>query len=160
MNRDEAREIAGHFLVAQGAQTAGYRDAASFSYDDDAKTFLERELGLERANQILSSRVRLWRWSYRWFKPQQKEEFRASVTPTGEVAGFAHELAEDTTRPAISEADAIAAAQRFLGERMHRDLPRSSSSSNPRKPGPIASTAVSPGSIAISTSKARPIGSK
>jgi membrane protease YdiL (CAAX protease family) len=122
VNRDDAREIAGRFLAAQGAQTAGYRDAASFSYDDDAKTFLERELGLERANQILSSRVRLWRWSYRWFKAQQKEEFRAGVTPTGEVAGFAHELAEDTARPAISDADAIAAAQRFLGERMHRDF--------------------------------------
>jgi membrane protease YdiL (CAAX protease family) len=122
VNRDDAREIAGRFLVAQGAQTAGYRDAASFSYDDEAKTFLERELGLEKANQVLSSRVRLWRWSYRWFKPQQKEEFRASVTPTGEVAGFAHELAEDTARPAVSDADAIAAAQRFIGERMHRDF--------------------------------------
>ena len=53
MNRDDAREIAGRFLASQGAQTAGYRDAASFSYDDDAKTFLERELGLEKANQVL-----------------------------------------------------------------------------------------------------------
>jgi membrane protease YdiL (CAAX protease family) len=122
VNRDQAREIAGGFLAAQGARTAGYRDAASFSYDDDAKTFLERELGLEKANQILGSRVRIWRWSYRWFKPQQKEEFRASVTPAGAIAGFAHDLAEDTARPAISDADALAAAQRFLGERMHRDF--------------------------------------
>jgi membrane protease YdiL (CAAX protease family) len=122
VNRDDAREIAGRFLAAQGAQTAGYRDAASFSYDDDAKTFLERELGLEKANRILGSRVRLWRWSYRWFKPQQKEEFRASVTPGGDVAGFAHELAEDTARPVISDADALVSAQRFLGERMRRDF--------------------------------------
>jgi membrane protease YdiL (CAAX protease family) len=122
VNRDDAREIAGRFLTAQGTQTAGYRDAASFAYDDEAKTFLERELGLEKANQVLSSRVRLWRWGYRWFKPQQKEEFRVSVTPSGDVAGFAHELAEDTTRPAISDADALAAAQRFLSEQMHRDF--------------------------------------
>ena len=122
VNRDDARGIAQGFLLAQGSQMAGYRDAASFSYDDETKTFLERELGLEKANQLFGSRVRLWRWAYRWFKPQQKEEFRASVTPSGEVAGFAHELAEDTARPAISDSDAIAAAQRFLRERMHRDF--------------------------------------
>ncbi len=122
VNRDDAREIAQRFLVAQGDQTAGYRDAASFSYDDDTKTFLEREIGLEKANQLFGSRVRLWRWSYRWFKPQQKEEFRASVTPTGQVAGFAHELAEDAARPAISDSDSFAAAQRFLQERMHLDF--------------------------------------
>jgi membrane protease YdiL (CAAX protease family) len=122
VNRDEAREIAGRFLAAQSAQSAGFRNAATFTYDDEAKTFLERELGLEKANQVLSSRIRLWRWAYRWFKPQQKEEFRVSVTPTGEMAGFAHDLSEDTARPAISDADALAAAQRFLAEPMHRDL--------------------------------------
>lgn len=122
VNRDEARDIAGRFLAAQGERTAGYRDASSFTYDDDAKTFLERELGLEKANQLLGSRVRLWRWDYRWFKPQQKEEFRASITPTGEVAGYAHDLPEDAARPAITDADALAAAQRFLAQGMHRDV--------------------------------------
>ena len=29
----------------------GYRQAAQFDYDNEAKTFLERELGLEQANQ-------------------------------------------------------------------------------------------------------------
>lgn len=121
VNRDDAREIASRFLTAQGAQTPAYHDASSFAYDDDTKTFLERELGLEKANQLFGSRVRLWRWNYRWFQPQQKEEFRASVTPTGEVAGFAHDLAEDAARPAISDADALASAQRFLAQTMHRD---------------------------------------
>ncbi len=122
VNRDEGREIAGRFLAAQSAKTTGYRAASSFSYDDETKTFLERELGLEKANQLLGSRVRLWRWSYRWFQPQQKEEFRAAVTPTGDVAGFAHELAEDTARPEISDAGARASAEQFLRERMHIDL--------------------------------------
>src|SRR5580700_1796530 len=102
VNRDEAREIAHQFLSSQGDNTSGYSDAASFAYDDTAKTFLEREAGLEKANQILSTRVRLWRWAYRWFKPLQKEEFRASVTPSGDVAGFTHEIGEDAPRPAVS----------------------------------------------------------
>jgi membrane protease YdiL (CAAX protease family) len=121
VNRDEAREIARQFLGSQGDNTAGYRDAASFAYDDEAKTFLEREAGLERASQILSTRVRLWRWAYRWYRPQQKEEFRASVTPGGEVAGFTHEIAEDAARPAISDDHARSLAEAFLATRMHRD---------------------------------------
>jgi membrane protease YdiL (CAAX protease family) len=121
VNRDEAREIARQFLGSQGDNTSGYRDAASFAYDDDAKTFLEREAGLERASQILSTRVRLWRWAYRWYRPLQKEEFRASVTPGGEVAGFTHEIAEDAARPAISDDRARSLAETFLATRMHRD---------------------------------------
>src|SRR5580658_372287 len=121
VNRDEGREIARQFLASQGDNAAGYRDAASFAYDDEAKTFLEREAGLEQANEILKTRVRLWRWAYRWFKPQQKEEFRASVTPGGEVAGFTHEIAEDAARPVVSDEQARSLAEGFLSTRMHQD---------------------------------------
>src|SRR5450756_2594637 len=65
VSRDDARNIAGRFLSDQGYRLAGYRQAAQFTFDDQAKTFLERELGLERANQIMGKRVRLWRWGYR-----------------------------------------------------------------------------------------------
>src|ERR1051325_9279575 len=59
VNRDDAREIATRFLAAQTYQVDGYRTASQFDYDDEAKTFLERELGLERANGLMGSRVRL-----------------------------------------------------------------------------------------------------
>ena len=121
VNRADARVLANRFLGAQGYNTTGYRDAASFTYDDDAKTFLEREAGAERANRLMGSRVRLWRWSYRWFKPLQKEEFRADVTPRGEVVGFDHELPEDAARPAIAAGEARTLAEDFLRTRMHRD---------------------------------------
>src|SRR5579872_1136969 len=81
LNSSDAGERAAQFLAGQGYQLAGYRDASSFTFDDDAKTFLERELGLEKANQLMRARIRLWRWSYRWFRPLQKEEFRAEITP-------------------------------------------------------------------------------
>src|SRR5215469_15446596 len=73
VDRDQGRSLAAAFLAVQSHRLDGYRAASSFEYDDDAKTFLERELGLEKANRIFSSRVRLWRWNYRWFKPLQKE---------------------------------------------------------------------------------------
>ncbi|HEX3745302.1 MAG TPA: type II CAAX endopeptidase family protein [Bryobacteraceae bacterium] len=121
VSRDDAEPIARQFLQSQGYHLAGYRDASSFTYDDDAKTFLEREAGLERANRLMGTRVHLWRWAFRWFRPQQKEEFRADVTPTGEVVGFDHEIAEDASSPDISTDEARTLAETYLRTRAHRD---------------------------------------
>src|ERR1039458_422396 len=66
VNRDDAGTGAARFLADHGYRLAGYRHAARFSFDDNAKTFLERELGLEQANRIMGSHVRLWQWSNRW----------------------------------------------------------------------------------------------
>ena len=121
VTREQARAQAESFLAAQGLQVKDYRQASRFSYDDTAKTFLERELGLNRANGIMGSRVRLWRWSWRWFRPLQKEEFRVEVTPAGELAGFQHEIAEAAARPSLPADQARAVAERFLRDTMHRD---------------------------------------
>jgi membrane protease YdiL (CAAX protease family) len=121
VSREDAAKRAQSFLTAQGYRIEGYRGASSFSYDDDAKTFLEREAGLEKANQLMGTRVHLWRWAFRWFRPQQKEEFRADITPTGDFAGFDHIIAEDTARPDISAAEARSRAEEFLRTRAHRD---------------------------------------
>jgi len=121
VSRADAQQLAEQFLGGQGYRFAGYRDASSFSFDDDAKTFLEREVGLEKANRMMGTRVRLWRWSYRWFRPQQKEEFRADITPAGEFVGFDHEIAEDAARPEIAPEQARALAEDFLRTRAHRD---------------------------------------
>ena len=121
VGRGDGQKIAEQFLAGRGYSLAGYRDAASFTFDDDAKTFLEREAGLEQASRIMGSRVRLWRWSYRWFRPLQKEEYRADITPRGELAGFTHQIRENAPRPALSGDEARAAAERFLRDTLHRD---------------------------------------
>jgi len=119
--RQDAQALAARFLQEQGLPTAGYRLASRFSYDDDAKTFLEREAGLEQANRIMGTRVRLWRWSYRWFQPRQKEEYRVDITPAGGFVGFEHQLPEDDARPAATAGQARALAEDFLRARLHRD---------------------------------------
>ncbi len=121
VSREDAQQAAGRFLETLGYQTAGYRQAARFDFDDEAKTFLEREAGLEQANQIMGTRVRLWRWSNRWFRPQQKEEFSVDITPKGELAGFEHQIAEDAARPEATTEQARALAEDFLRTRLQRD---------------------------------------
>jgi membrane protease YdiL (CAAX protease family) len=121
VSRDDAEILAGKFLTAQGYRTEGYRQAAQFTFDEDAKTFLEREAGLERANQIMGTKVPLWRWGYRWFRPLQKEEFNVEITPRGALAAFDHELPEDAARPAVIADRARAIAEDFLRTRAGRD---------------------------------------
>src|ERR1043165_3272092 len=62
VSRASGRDAAATFLAGQGYSLSDYRDAAEFDYDDDAKTFLERTLGLEQGNALMGRRVRLWRW--------------------------------------------------------------------------------------------------
>src|SRR5437870_13280394 len=59
VSREDAQIAAGQFLTSQGYRVEGYRQAARFSFDDDAKTFLEREAGLEQANRLMGTRIRL-----------------------------------------------------------------------------------------------------
>src|SRR5262245_49072168 len=121
VGRDEGRARALAFLNGRIYRVDGYRQAATFAYDETAKTFLEREAGLEQANRIMGTRVRLWRWSYRWFRPLQKEEFRVEITPRGELAGFAHELPEDAARGYSSPEVARRIAEDFLRAQIGRN---------------------------------------
>ncbi len=122
VNRDDSTPLATKFLADRGWSVDGYRHSAVFDYDDDAKVYLERTQGLARMNTLTRGPLRLWHWSHRWFKPQQKEEFRVDVTPAGEVVGFDREVLESAPGANLETSAARAMAEKFLVEVMHRDL--------------------------------------
>ena len=122
VGRGESEAIALKFLADRGLRLEGYRHTAIFTYDDDAKLYLERTRGLERMNQLTGGPVHLWRWSHRWFKPQQQEEFSVDVTPAGQVARFSHQRPEAQAGKDLNAADARAIAEAFLTQTMHRDM--------------------------------------
>jgi len=122
VNRDDSRPLAQQFLAARGWNVAGYRHAAVFDYDDDAKVYLERTQGLARMNGLTRGPIRLWHWSHRWFRPQQKEEYRVDVSPAGEVVGFDREIPEAAPGANLDTPAARALAESFLAQTMHRDL--------------------------------------
>src|SRR5271165_4901858 len=122
VNRDDSTPLATKFLADRGWSVGGYRHAAVFDYDDDAKVYLERTQGLMRMNALTRGPIHLWHWSHRWFKPQQKEEFRVEVTPAGQVVGFDRELPESAPGANLDSAAARALAERFLVTVMGRDL--------------------------------------
>ena len=122
VNRDDSTPLATKFLADRGWNVAGYRHAAVFDFDDDAKVYLERTQGLARMNTLTRGPIHLWHWSHRWFKPQQKEEFRVDVTPAGQVVGFDRELLESAPGANLDSASARALAEKFLVEVERRDL--------------------------------------
>ncbi|MGH9447139.1 MAG: YcdB/YcdC domain-containing protein, partial [Terriglobia bacterium] len=122
VNRQGSGIIAQRFLRARGFNLRGYRHAAIFDYDDMAKLYLERTQGLKRMDQLTRGPVHLWRWSHRWFKPQQKEQFSVDVTPAGQLAGFEHEIPETSPGANLAQAQARSLAETFLTEVMRRNL--------------------------------------
>ncbi|MGH9354495.1 MAG: CPBP family intramembrane glutamic endopeptidase, partial [Terriglobia bacterium] len=122
VNRAGSAQIASQFLAQQGFHLNGYRHAAVFDYDDTAKLYLERTLGLQRMDQLTRGPLHLWRWSDRWFRPQHKQEFSVEVTPSGEVAGFDHEIREDAPGANLSQGAARSLAENFLSAVMKLDL--------------------------------------
>ncbi|MGA3325801.1 MAG: type II CAAX endopeptidase family protein [Terriglobia bacterium] len=121
VNRDDSTPLATKFLADRGWSVGGYRHAAVFDFDDNSKVYLERTQGLARMNTLTRGPIRLWRWSHRWFKPQQKEEFRVDVTPAGQVVGFDRELPESAPGANLDSAAARALAEKFLVGVMGRD---------------------------------------
>ena len=122
ITRDDARERAGGFLQHRGLDIEDYRHSAIFTFDNMSKTFLERELGLEEAMAVIGNPVRLWRWSNRWVKELQKEEFQVEYTTEGELVGFLHAVEEDKEGATLEQDGARYLAEQFLVHTMARDI--------------------------------------
>ncbi len=122
--RGAALEQARRFASAQGAQLNGYQSSIIFQVDDTAKTYLEREVGLNQANQMMTNEVRIWYWQTRFFRPLQKEEFDVRVDPAGDIAGYTHELEEIAPGARLERAAAQTAAETFLRDTLRADLSR------------------------------------
>jgi membrane protease YdiL (CAAX protease family) len=122
VSRDEALSRARRFVSGLGEDVSNYQSAIIFDVDDNAKTYLERELGLQQANRMMSSELNIWYWDVRFFKPQQEEEFHVRVSPAGEIAGYNHKVEESRAGATLGRTAAQTAAQNFLSGKLGIDL--------------------------------------
>lgn len=114
VSRSEALSSAHDFLTAQGHLLDGYKSSIVFGVDEDAKTYLEREVGLARANQLMSGEVSTWYWTVRFFRPGQKEEYAVRISPAGHVVGVGHEIEESRAGATLDQSAALVIATQFL----------------------------------------------
>jgi len=114
VTRGEALTRAKNFVELLGQNVEGYRPVIVFGVDDDAKTYLERQVGLKEANRLMASEVNVWHWNVRFFKPQQEEEFQVAVSPEGNIVGYEHKVPEAKPGAQPERDAAQKAAQDFL----------------------------------------------
>jgi membrane protease YdiL (CAAX protease family) len=124
ISRPAALDQARQFASAQGAQLDGYQSSIIFDVDETAKTYLEREVGLKQAIQVMTRDVHIWYWQARFFRPLQKEEFDVRVDPAGGVVGYAHKQEETAAGTRLERAAAQAVAESFLRDILRKDLSR------------------------------------
>ena len=122
VTREAALDQARAFVTAQGVSLAGYQSTIVFGVDDNQKTYLEREAGLEQANRLMASDVNVWYWDARFFQPLQQEEFRVGVDPAGRIVGYVHTLEEAAPGAHLERAQALAQSENFLRDTLQVPL--------------------------------------
>ena len=114
LSRTEIAERSAGWLRLRGLNPAGYRQSVLFDPEDEARTYLEREVGLEAANRLMTSEVPVWRWRVRFFRPPQKEEFVVRLTTAGQLTGFRHLIDEKAPGARLGKDEAQRLAEIFL----------------------------------------------
>ncbi|HMA29400.1 MAG TPA: CPBP family intramembrane glutamic endopeptidase, partial [Thermoanaerobaculia bacterium] len=114
VTREEAVRRGAEALRARGFTLEGTRPLVIFDGDDEAKVYLERTLGLEKANPIFATTVPVWRWSVRWVRPLEKLEYRAAIAPDGRLLAVRRILPEKAAAPDPGETAARALAETEL----------------------------------------------
>jgi membrane protease YdiL (CAAX protease family) len=122
VSREEALVRAQKFVIGLGGDVSGYQSTIVFQVDDNAKVYLEREVGLQEANRLMSSELNIWFWEARFFKPQQEEEFKVGVSPAGKIVGFEHIIEKTRAGATVERGTAQSAAQNYLSGKLGVDL--------------------------------------
>ena len=120
VTRAEARAVAERELARRGFDVEGRIGLGVFDHDDEAKVFLERELGLAKALPLLGREVPVWRWSFRFVRPLRKGELRAFVAPDGALLAYRRILPEEAAAPDAGAVRARALAEEALSS--HRGV--------------------------------------
>ena len=122
VSRAEAQKRAKEFVEGLGENLNDYQSTIVFDVDENAKTYLERELGLQQANRLMSGELNIWYWEVRFFRPQQEEEFQVRVSPAGKIVTYEHKIEEARAAKSLNREEAQSAAQGFLQSKLGTDL--------------------------------------
>ena len=117
VTRHQADSIGRAFVTGRAADLAAFRQATLFDGNTEALVFLQRTLGLDSASAWARSRVNIWTWNTRWFKPQAKEEWRVAIGVDGTVVRFTHLVEEAAAGASLTQDSARTLAERFVRSR-------------------------------------------
>lgn len=122
VSRADAQARAKEFVEGLGQNLNGYQSTIAFEVEESAKIYLERELGLQQANQLMASELNIWYWEIRFFKPLQEEEYKIRVNPAGKVVAYEHKIEEARAGKSLNREEALAEAEGYLRKKLGTDL--------------------------------------
>jgi hypothetical protein len=99
---------------APGPKIRAALKSITFSYDDDAKSFLEYELGVRKANELMTREIPVWYWRVRMARELQQEELCVWINPEGKLAGVDHDFENDKALTSLTHKEAEAFARNFV----------------------------------------------
>lgn len=121
LSRAEAAERATRFLQQMEVQVPhGYTRATRFAINGGAKTYLEQQLGIARANEVAQTEGLVYFWHTRWFRPGSERELFVGIDPEGRVLSFSDRLPTDAPAPPSRQPRRV--AERFISEVVGVDL--------------------------------------
>lgn len=114
MDRDQALARARELMARDSLGPAGYRQAASFSLDDEAQTFVELEGGGKDTftAMLRNGLYSAYTWRVRQFREGETNETTIRFTPEGRPYGFVEKLPEDAPGAALEAGAARSIAER------------------------------------------------
>ena len=113
MDREAALTAARSLATRDGLGPAGYRQAASFTADEEAQTFVELEGGGKEAltRMLRDGLFFTYTWRVRHFREGETNETLFRFTPDGRPYGFSETLNEDAPGAALDAAAARGRAE-------------------------------------------------
>jgi hypothetical protein len=114
MDRERAMAEARTIMTRDQLGPSGYRQAASFTLDSEAQTFIELEGGGKGTftSMLREGLYSAYTWRVRQFKEGETQETTIRFTPEGRPYGFEETLREDAPGAALEAAAAKEIAER------------------------------------------------
>ncbi len=116
IDRHQALKIADDYLEKRGVDARSFDQAAVFSFDSQTDQFLQSAIGFEGLKKyIRAHNLDMYFWIVRYYKENQKEEYRLTVSSkTGQVTSLKHVMEDSTERSFLEEGAARQKAFLFL----------------------------------------------
>jgi hypothetical protein len=114
LSKNEVASITRDWAYKLGFRKDHLIQSTTFLWDDNAKTYLEMEMGGKRANELMQKEIPIWYWRTRLVKEFDQEQFQGYISPLGELICCQFAIENDKALPSISQDDAREMATNFV----------------------------------------------
>lgn len=115
ISRPEALAKAEDLIKQFGFDVSTYDSAVRFSSVDLTAIYIQKQIGIKAANNLIRDHIPVWYWRVRFFKELDKEEYVLGLDPSdGELVFWRHSILEEGAGDNLTLAQARKKAEEFI----------------------------------------------